>query len=102
MNELSTSCSPFCLKHYCTCSGPCSNASELSLTGLPPIMPQPTALKDKGGGFHDTRYGHLLQHNIDEVQPHTASKCECISPPHDVFSPQLGDKLSNKNILQKF
>lgn len=77
---------PFYLKHYCNCSGPCPNASELTLTGLPPIMPQPTALKDKGGGFPDTRHGHFIQHNnIEEAQSQTASKCECVSPLHGLL-----------------
>lgn len=49
-------------------------------------MPQPTALKDKGGGFQDTRYGHFIQHiTIEEAQSQTATKCECISLLHDVF-----------------
>ncbi|CAG10553.1 unnamed protein product [Tetraodon nigroviridis] len=61
--------------HCCDCSGPCPNASELSLTGLPPIISQPTAQKDKSGGFQDARYGHFIQpHNTDEAQSRTASK----------------------------
>lgn len=72
-----TSCSPFHFQQCCGCSGPCAHAGELTLTGLPPIMPQPAALKDKGGGFQDSRYGHFIQYiNVDEVQSQTASKCE--------------------------
>ncbi|TNM95424.1 hypothetical protein fugu_016507 [Takifugu bimaculatus] len=57
------------------CSGPCPNASELTLTGLPPVVSQPTGLIDKSGGFQDTRHGLFIQHhNVDEAQSLTISK----------------------------
>lgn len=88
------------LKHCCDCSGPCPNASELSLTGLPPIISQPTAQKDKSGGFQDARYGHFIQpHNTDEAQSLTASKCECVSPLCDGF---LGIFEPNSNKQQEY
>lgn len=81
------------------CSGPCPNASGLNLTGLPPIMSQPVALKDKSGGFQDTR--HFIQHNnVEEAQSQTISKCECASPLYAAFLNKLSKtEINSKNIL---
>lgn len=89
------------MKQSYNCSGPCPNASGLTLTGLPPIMFQHAALKDKSGGFQDTRYGHFIQHNnVEEAQSQAISKCECASPLHAAFLNKLSQtEINSKNIL---